>query len=67
MLKRVFRIDSPDFPVSIAIILLICVPILLFQQKASVANQIATYAYFLFVIGLLWKATKWYRTKVSKG
>ena len=67
MLKRVFRIDSPDFPVSIAIILLICVPILLFQQKTSVANQIATYAYFLFVIGLLWKATKWYRTRVLKG
>jgi hypothetical protein len=67
MLKRVFRIDSPDFPVSIAIILLISVPILLFQQKASVANQTATYAYFLFVIGLLWKATKWYQTKVSKG
>jgi hypothetical protein len=43
------------------------VPILLFQQKASVANQTATYAYFLFVIGLLWKATKWYQTKVSKG
>jgi hypothetical protein len=40
---------------------------LLFQQKASVANQIAMYAYFLFVIGLLWKATKWYRTRVSKG
>jgi hypothetical protein len=66
MLKSVFRIDSPDFPVGIAIILLICVPILLFQQKVSVANQITTYAYFIFVIGLFWKTMNWYRTRVSK-
>lgn len=59
MLKTLLSIDRPEFPVFVAVIILICAPILLIQQREPIANQIASYAYYLIAFGVALKIIRY--------
>jgi hypothetical protein len=42
-------------PIIIALVLLASTPFLLLQNENEIANQIAGYAYYFLIAGILWK------------
>ena len=52
---REFNWILSNLPVIIALIMICCAPFLLLQNEQEIANQIAGYAYYLLVVGILWK------------
>jgi hypothetical protein len=44
-----------DLPIIIALVLLVSTPFLLLQNENEIANQIAGYAYYFLIAGILWK------------
>ena len=44
-----------NLPIIIALILLTSAPFLLLQNEQDIANQIAGYAFYFLVAGILWK------------
>jgi len=58
--KTIIRRLSSNFvfsnlPIIIALVLLISAPFLILQNEEDIANQIAGYAYYLLIVGILWK------------
>jgi hypothetical protein len=46
---------KPQFPIFIALVILLIMPFLLVQQQVSFANELMVYAYVLLVIGAIWQ------------
>jgi Ca2+/Na+ antiporter len=44
-----------NLPIIIALILLASVPFFILQEQIEIANQIASYAYYLLIVGVIWK------------
>jgi hypothetical protein len=45
---------KPQFPIFIALVILLIMPFLLVQQQVSFANELMVYAYMLLVVGAIW-------------
>jgi hypothetical protein len=45
---------KPEFPIFIALVILLIMPFLLVQQHVSFANELMVYAYVLLVVGAIW-------------
>jgi hypothetical protein len=58
--KTIIRLLRSNFvlsnlPVIIALIMLASTPFFLLQNEQQIANQIAGYAYYFLIVGILWK------------
>ena len=55
-MKLTNKIEISDITIIIALTLLGFAPLLLIQEQEIVADEMAKYAYYLIVIGIVWKA-----------
>ena len=62
-MKIINKIKISDIPIISALALLACAPLLLVQNQGMVANEIAKYAYYLLVIGIVWKVVLYLLTR----
>ena len=56
---RFCKFALSNLPIIIAIILLVSTPFLILQKEEQIANQIASYAYYLLIAGVIWKLVQY--------
>jgi len=66
--KTIIRLLSSNFvlsnlPVIIALIMLASPPFFLLQNQDEIANQNAGYAFYLLIVGILWKIIQHFMNK----
>jgi len=60
MQKWFNNFDLSNLPILIAIALLAFAPVPILQDKQDIANQIAGYAYYFLIVGILWKIIQYF-------
>jgi hypothetical protein len=65
--KTIIRLLRSNFvlsnlPVIFALVMLASTPFFLLQNVQEIANQIAGFAYFLLIVGILWKIIQHFTT-----
>ena len=65
IIQLVKKIDPSNLAIVLALILLAYAAVLLYQRAELDANQIARYAYYSLIIGIIWKIIKYMVKKIK--
>jgi len=57
------RFGLANMPIGIALIMIASAPFLILQNEYDIANQNASYAYYLLIVGVIWKLIQYLRDK----
>jgi hypothetical protein len=64
VLRRLFYTHIPEFPIFAALAIIVYVRVLLSEEgKEAFSNQIATFAYYLLIIGIIWNLIQYIRNR----
>jgi hypothetical protein len=53
------NIALSDLPILVALILLVSAPFLILQNENELANQLASYSFYLLIAGTIWKSIEY--------
>jgi cytosine/uracil/thiamine/allantoin permease len=53
------NIALSDLPIIVALILLASSPFLILQNENELANQLASYSFYLLIAGIIWKSIEY--------